>query len=184
MNIFTYLEKMYEEVKEHDWEELELKYRRLALSWSRKDVVRQIDDVDMSDYEKDLMKSLSEAVETADKTSAGAIYFEYDMDNNWQGNFFVCPEYQSEEEEDDDWASEWDKEVEGPDLPAFTAIYAEFGGYEDKKSSMGVTLCLIARTVSVFGRCVDNLPEHPFAICIGFHDQDPIWRIREVDEEE
>lgn len=184
MKIFDHLDKMYEDICENDWDEVETKYREFALKWAGKEIVKEIDAVDLDDYEKSIMQILSEAVETAEKTSAGAIYFEYDMDNNWQGHFYICPEYYLEEEEDEDWVTESDEDIEGPDLPAYADIYNEFGGAGGDKTEIGTTIYLIARTVCAFWRCVEQLPSTPaLAICIGYHGQDQIWRIREIEEQ-
>ena len=183
MKIFDHLDKMYEDICESEWDDVETKYRELTLKLAGTKIVREIDAIDIDDYEKSIMQTLYEAVETAEKASAGAIYFEYDMDNNWQGCFYICPAYYREEEEDEDWATDYDEEIEGPDLPAYADIYNEYGGAGGNKAEIGTTLYLIARTVCAFWRCVEQLPYTPaLAICIGYHGQDYIWRIREMEE--
>ena len=182
MNIYDYLDRMYEDLQESNWDRVEAKYRELAESLSDKKAVNRIEKIDLAEYKKLLYEGLREAVELAESESAHAIFFEYDMDNNWTGHFCICPEYFPETEEDDDWASEWEEEVAGPDLLDFARIHHDHGGLGDNESQNGITLYLIARTVCTFGHCVDDLPPTHLAICIAFHDQEPIWRIKENEE--
>lgn len=113
----------------------------------------------------------------ADQNSAAALYFEYDMDNDWQSSFFICNDYTMLSEEDDDWASDWISSVKGPDLKEFAKIYAE-NGFDYNEEAIGITLYLIIKTVILFGKVAESI-EINIPICIGFHDQDPIMRIRE-----
>ncbi|MBJ7968333.1 hypothetical protein JDS84_33600, partial [Bacillus cereus] len=75
----------------------------------------------------------------ANQNSAEAIYFEYDMDNDWNSTFFICDEYTKLSEEDDDWASDWISEVEGPDLKEFAQIYNE-NRFDNNEKALGTTL--------------------------------------------
>ena len=184
MNIFDYLDQMYEDVKSEDWDAIEAKYKELAKKLSKGKTAQKIAKINLTKFRETLAKKLSEAVETAENISAAAVYFKYDIDNDWQSCFFICPDYHPESEEDDDWACEWEEEVEGPKLPNFSKIYHKYSGDGDDASGNGITLYLIARTVCTFGRCVEDIPPTPVAICIGFHDQDPIWRILDKKEEE
>jgi len=184
MKIFEYLDLMREHLKEQDWDETESKYRELAVKMCGEKLAGRIAKVDLSEYQDALCESLSKAVEQAENLTAKAVYFEYDIDNDWQGVFLICPDYLPESEEDDDWACEWDDEVEGPSLTPFAKIYKKYGAYGDDEKGNGVTLFLIARTVCTFARCVDQLASTQVAICIGFHDQDPIWRILDIDNDE
>jgi len=180
MNIYNYLDQMYEDLNDKKWDAVEAKYREIALKSSGKKVVKRIAAVELGDYQKSLYECLLEAVELAEGLRFPAIYFEYDIDNNWQGRFLICSEYYPAHEEDDDWVSEWEEELDAPNLAPFAEVYQESGGYDDDDSRVGVTLYLIARTVCAFGRCVDDIARGKMAICIGFHDQSPIWRIREI----
>ena len=63
-------------------------------------------------YEESIRLALYEAIQIATSEEAKAIYFEYDLDNEWDSQFYICEEYFSLEEEDDDWASEWTYDVE------------------------------------------------------------------------
>lgn len=179
MKIYDYLDQIYEDLKENEWDSVEAKYRELALKFSGEKVTKRIGQIDLSEFQKSLYESLMESLDIAVTISAQAIYFEYDIENGWKGHFLICPEYYPESEEDEDWASEWEEEVEAPELTEFAKIYHEYGGYNDDDSRVGTTLYLITRLVCTFGRCVDGLTRNHKAICIGFPEQYPLWRIVE-----
>jgi hypothetical protein len=109
------------------------------------------------------------------KESTKSIYFEYDLDNDWSSCYFLCDDYNELEEQDDDWASDWSQNVEGPILTDFAEIFSE-NGFDGSEKAMGITLYLIARTVVVFAKACEKV-ECIIPICIAFHDQDPIMRV-------
>jgi hypothetical protein len=182
MNIYDYLDQIYEDLNENEWDTVEAKYKELALKCAGDKITNRIAQIDLSEYQKTLYECLLESMDIAEATSAQAIFFEYDIENGWKGRFLICPEYYPESEEDDDWASEWEEEVETRDLGDFATIYCEHGGYNDDDSRVATTLYLITRLVCTFGRCVDGLTRNHMAICIGFPEQDPLWRIVEKKE--
>ena len=115
----------------------------------------------------------------AQKQKAPAIYFEYDLDNNWDSTFFICKEYSALEDNDDDWASNWNEDLQGPRLKEFANIY-EIDGFDINETAVGSTIYLIARTVISYAKAYQVLSdESSLAVCIAFHDQDPIIRIKE-----
>lgn len=182
MNIYDYLDQIYEDLNENEWDGVEAKYKELGMKCAGEKVTNRIAQIDLGVYQKKLYECLLESMDIAEAISAQAIYFEYDIENDWKGRFLICTEYHAESEEDDDWASEWEGEVETPNLAEFAAIYREHGGYNDNDSRVATTLYLITRLVCTFGRCVDGLSRNHKAICIGFPEQDPLWRIVEKRE--
>ncbi|WP_241484418.1 hypothetical protein [Bacillus clarus] len=80
-------------------------------------------------------------------------------------------------EDDDDWACEWETCLEGPSLKRFNEIYNVSGGFDETDVATGVTIFLIARTIVSFLKSISNY-ELNIPICIGYHDQDPIMRIK------
>lgn len=183
MKIFDHLEEMYEFLRENDWDDLEAEYRERAEKWSGKKVADKIHSVKLKSYANKLEDALTRAVETAESLPAKAVYFEYDIDNDWKSYFYICPEYYPENEEEEEWAGEWEERIKGPSLPAFAKIYDKNGGHGDDDSGNGVTLYLISRTVAALGRALDDIPSTSLAVCIGYHDQEPIWRLQENEEE-
>ncbi|PEL48039.1 hypothetical protein CN605_05665 [Bacillus toyonensis] len=177
MEIYKYLDQIQIELLNHSWQEIEVKYYSLCSKLAGEEQAKQIQNIDIDLFQNKLEDTFSAALHIADKNSAAAIYFEYDIDNDWQSIFFVCDEYTELSEENDDWASDWSNEIEGPDLKEFASIYAE-NGFDATEKALGTTLYLIVRTVILFGKIVETAKKH-IPICIGFHDQDPIMRIQE-----
>ncbi|HWO97380.1 MAG TPA: hypothetical protein VNM45_13820 [Bacillus sp. (in: firmicutes)] len=177
MEIYEYLDQIQTELLDHSWEEIEAKYYDLCSKLAGEEQAKRIRNIDLDSFQNKLNDALQVSLHTADKHSAAAIYFEYDMDNDWQSVFFICDDYTMLSEEDDDWASDWISEVEGPDLKEFARIYAE-NGFDGTEKAIGTTLYLVVKTVTVFGSVVESRKNN-MPICIGFHDQDPIMRIQE-----
>jgi hypothetical protein len=183
MKIFDYLDRMKEDLSENDWEELGIKYRELAEELCGKDIAKKIARVSVKKYEKSLLEGLAKATDLAEDISARAIYFKYDIDDNWHGIFYICPDYNPAEIENDDWIYDWEREIKGPDMSKFAKLYQECRKMDCEKTKNGATLYLIARTISAFGKCVDQSVPRKLAICIGFHDQEQIWRMQDEEAE-
>lgn len=135
--------------------------------------------LDFASYEVKLRACYLEAVKRLKVTSARALYFEYDLDNLWDGNLFLCQEYNSEPVGDEDWACDWVDEVSGPRFEHASDLYLE-NDFDRSEKAKGSTLYLVARTVAAFGHCFDANPVAADAVCIAFHDQEPITRIHEA----
>ncbi|MGG3805652.1 hypothetical protein [Metabacillus fastidiosus] len=177
MEIYQYLDQIQTELLNHSWKEIEIKYYKLCSELAGKEQAQRIRDIDLNAFQSELNEALCTSLHIADQNSAAALYFEYDMDNEWKSSFFICNDYTMRSEEDDDWASDWISSVKGPDLKEFGKIYAE-NGFDYNEEAIGITLYLIIKTVIAFGKVAESI-EINIPICIGFHDQDPIMRIRE-----
>ncbi|MGG0301009.1 hypothetical protein ABEY59_10945 [Bacillus albus] len=174
MDMFQYLEEMQEDIFSLSVERIELKYFEICSMLSSTEYAERIKAIDLESYKESIRVGLDAAVEMATNEEAKAIYFEYDLDNEWNSQFYICEDYVLLEEEDDDWASEWTYDVEGPKSIELADVYAE-NGFDTNEEAIGITLYLIARTVCSFiSACSDVQSSIP--ICIGFHDQDPIIR--------
>lgn len=182
MRIYDQLEEMKRYIADNDWDGLEKSARKRAEKLAGKEVAQTIADVDLAAYTEQLEDALKEAYERAEEEEAAAVYFEYDMDNQWSGSLYVCADYSPEDDEDDDWASNCDEELEAPDCPALAELYEPDFDADDK--DRGTNGYLIARTIAAFGRCVEVMPDAEFAVCIGFHDQDVVTRIRDAEGRE
>ncbi|MEI4623965.1 hypothetical protein [Bacillus cereus] len=130
MGIYEYLDQIQTELLDHSWQEIEVKYYDLCSKLAGEEQAKRIRNIDLDAFQNKLNDTLYTSIHTADKHSAAAIYFEYDMDNDWQSVFFICNDYTALLEEGDDWASDWINEVEVPNLNGFARIYAE-SGYHD-----------------------------------------------------
>jgi len=179
VHIEDQLEEMRSYIASGDWDGLEKSARKRAEKLAGKDAAAAIAKVDLSQYTEQLGELMKDVFESAEEQEAAAVYFEYDMDNSWSGTFFVCQDYAPEEEEDDDWAADYDEEVEGPELGELAELYES--GFDTNDTERGVNGYLIARTIAAFGRAVHEMPDSEFAVCIGFHDQDRVTRIREAE---
>jgi len=178
MTIYERLAEMNPYIERSDWDGLERGYLSIAASLVGAPVLKRAEAVDFSQYEAGLRKPLGQALTRAGEPGVKAIYFEYDLDNNWKSAFYLCLSYFSEDQQDNDWAADWEQRIPGPDLPAASTVYREHG-FAKTDTAKGITLYLVARTVASFGRVVSQARRIGKPICIGFHDQDPIMRMRE-----
>lgn len=172
--MFQYLEEMQEDIFSLSVSRIESKYYDICSRLASSEDAKRIKLIQLDSYKESMRRGLKEALEIAASEEAKAIYLEYDLDNEWDSQFYICEEYVPLEEEDDDWASEWTYDIGGPRSVELADVYAE-NGFDTNEKAIGITLYLIARTVcsfmSVCSEVQSNIP-----ICIGFHDQDPIMR--------
>ncbi len=179
MNIFQYLNELQVDIKSKSTKEIESKYFDICAELAGIERAEKIRQVDTNNYVDSLKMGLEKSFIHAKNTNAPAIYFEYDLDNNWDSSFFICEVYSLLEEQDDDWACDWDKEIEGPSLQMYGEIY-ELDGFSGSEAAIGTTIYLVARTILSFIEAYESLGnESSIAVCIAFHDQDPIMRIKE-----
>jgi hypothetical protein len=155
---------------------LESNYYNQAREWAGRSLARRIAEVDLKHYQATLSRGLAEAGKSAEEHQAKAVCFEYDMDNGWDGRFFVCGQYAPESAKDDEWADEWIVEFEGPGIPEFGGFYRDFG-FDRTDQAKGSTLYMIARTVAALGRCAGPGAVGTAALCISYRGQNPILRI-------
>ncbi|MCA1052863.1 hypothetical protein LCM14_23870 [Priestia aryabhattai] len=177
MNIFDCLDELQAELFEKSYEEMEAKYYELCSITVKGNAAERIHNISLDTFQTQIKSSLQEAVRIVNEQSAKAIYFEYDMDSGWESTFFICDGYSSLIEEDDDWASDWIDEIEGPSNKEFAQIYQE-NGFDATEKAKAITLFLIVRTLVAFGTVAKSMKLN-VPLCIGFHDQDPIMRIKE-----
>ncbi|SCM95867.1 Uncharacterized protein BWINRASL_03115 [Bacillus mycoides] len=174
MDIFQYLEEMQEDIFSLSVEQIEVKYYDICSTLASSAHAEQIKSIPLDSYKEGMRIGLKEALEITASEETKAIYFEYDLDNEWDSQFYICDDYMFLEEEDEDWASDWTDKIEGPSLGELAAIYGE-NGFDSDRKSVGITLYLIARTVCSFISACSGIQSN-LPICIGFHDQDPIMR--------
>lgn len=165
MDIFQYLEGMQGDVFSLSVSQIESKYYDICSTLASSEHAERIKLIPLDLYKESMRIGLKEAK---------AIYFEYDLDNEWDSQFYICDDYMFLEEDDEDWASDWTDEIEGPSLGELADIYGE-NGFDSDKRAVGITLYLIARTVCSFISACSGVQSN-IPICIGFHDQDPIIR--------
>ena len=179
--IFDYIDDMQPFVRNGEWDSLEESYRAVCEKLAGTVQAKKVEALDFPSYENKLRSALSHAAQRLVRTGTKALYFEYDMDNAWRSGFFLCHTYNPQEVGNDEWACEYADDFEGPDFEAAGDVYLEDDGtFDETKKAMGTTLYLIARTVAAFGRCVESMEFEATAVCLAFHDQDPVVRIFEA----
>src|SRR5215510_13405863 len=94
-------------IASHDWDGLERTYRGLAAELAGKHQAARIAALDFASYQSLLGPFVVDAVMGAEARKAKAVYFEYDLDNDWQSRFYLCGEYNPESVNDEHWASDW-----------------------------------------------------------------------------
>jgi hypothetical protein len=176
MDIYEHLAEMKPFIQKQDWKGLETKYSTLCNALSGGAESKRISAISLTAYLVSLRKALTKSVSEAHKHKAKAIYFEYDLDNTWDSNFFICPAYNPEPQGDEDWACDWVSEVPGPSHQPMSEIYLE-NHFDKTDKAKGNTLYLVARTVSVLGQAMEGIGCDGLVVCAAFHDQDPIMRL-------
>lgn len=177
MDIFKLLNRLHKLAPKGQWDALEEHYYEKAVKLAGQKTADLIRNVDVTSYSQTIETALRKTVEEALEENAAAILYEYDLDNEWTGQICWCSEYFPEDKaESDDWAAG----AIGNELPPFPELARYYDeDFSGSKSTSGTNAYLIARTTAMFGRCVDKLPPLDMAVCIAFHDQDPLTRIRE-----
>jgi len=183
-DIYDYLKKIEQIILHNDWPGLEAFATELAISLAGEKIANEIAKINFDSYQDQLHEALQQAISIAKKQKAFAVYFEYDFDNDWQSHFFICQDYvarEQAEQEGDDWACDYDIKnvVNGPDFSLLSGLYKKNGFFNSTRVAVGSTILLIARTVAAFGRVCEKIACDNIAICIAFHGQDPIFRIKE-----
>jgi hypothetical protein len=128
--------------------------------------------LDAADYVVGLEAGALAAANRAKTLMAPAVYFEYDMDNGWSSNFFICSAYSSS---DSDWASDWQDHVQGPSMPSFAREYAS--GFATDAISQGRTVMLIARTLAALLEATKSWPSD-LVLGAAYHDQAEVSTLR------
>lgn len=182
LDIFDLLKQMNDFIKKADWHGLIEKHKILCNNYAGHTIENTISSIDTSTYKSNLKYYFDQAISQAIEINALAIYFEYNLDNLWSGLFCICEEYTAYErclEIGDDWACNFVIDINGPNFEEFSNQYAMTQSFNGDNASIAITTYLIARTIFAFGRVVHLTDTKNLNICIGFHDQDPIMRIKE-----
>lgn len=156
----------------HDSGQLLAFGRERCLALAGESITESLVAIDTADYVASLAEVARLAVTKAQEANAPAVYFEYDLDNAWSSNFFICSTYNAV---DSDWASDWQDHVPGPSMPAFAAPYdSRFG---DDPASQGRTVLLAARTMAAIVDATASWPER-LILAAAYHDQGQVTVIR------
>ncbi|QOL20384.1 hypothetical protein [Candidatus Bodocaedibacter vickermanii] len=179
-----FLDIIQELSTQKDWDGLESYFNKYCAALVSAEVANTIQNVNLSEYENNLMNKAKEALSLAIEHNAKAVYFEYYIPD-WSGGFYICPDYNSTEIQDDDWAANFisfrDDSLHfypfgSQNTFEFEDLFYECEGTEEQSV---VEYYLIARTTALFGRVSQTIDWGNIALCIGFHDQQIVTRIYE-----
>lgn len=182
MDIFELIEQMNDFINRKDWQGLISKHKQLCNYYAGPEIENKISSIDIKSYESNLKHSFQQSIAVAINIHAVAIYFEYNLDNLWDGDFFICKQYipyakSLETKYGDDWACYYETSVEGPRFEEFADLYDS--SFDKNDQAIVINTYLMAITVASFGKIAHSYNTKDLAICIAFHDQDPIMRIKE-----
>jgi len=177
MDIYEFLEELQKEILDMLLSKcvLEEKYYQLCLEENR-DAAIEIRKMDFSNYIDHIAKGYNKAVCLQNNYPIKAIYFEYDMYNDWQTQCFLSDNYNNIQQLDDDWACSWCEDFFLTDFEKLSEIYKKYL----RKFDTFVNLYLIVRTTLAFREAIgNNLNNNTAAICVAFHDQSIVTRLKE-----
>lgn len=178
-----FLDIVQEFSNQKDWNGLESYFNQYCKAFASVEVATNIKNVNLSEYENNLMNKAKEALSVGESHNVKAIYYEYNMPD-WSGGFYICPEYNSIEVQDDDWAANFifikSMLKFHPTIIPYTFEFSKiFYQCKVEEERTVVEYYLIARTTAMFGRVTQTIDWGNIALCIGFHDQQIVTRIYE-----
>ncbi len=186
MDIFEYLAEAHPYLAQSDFDGLESHFSKRCVQLGGAALAKEIGDISTVKFEEELLASFRTSLEASTSVPTVVIYYEYDLDELWRGNFFLCPNYSPFADYvkygDDDWACDYHikQTVKGPDFLAFGSVFARMKGFDKTPEETARTIYLVARTAASFGRkLLPHVSNQSLALCLAFHDQDPIFRIQE-----
>lgn len=167
-------------LRKSKWDAMEADYRRRAVAAVGEKVAGQIARVSLTTYGRRAGAMMRKALAEAAKTNAPAVYFHFDMLNDWAGDALVCNDYKPESDGDDDWASKVRKRIPGElTQRAFGDVYTERCASSTGRKADAVESYLIVRTLAAIGRAVAGADCKGVAMCAAYHDQDLVFRLYE-----
>jgi hypothetical protein len=174
VDIETAIDAMHDSIALRDWARLEKESDEACeqADPARAEVVRSIA---LAPYVAALKTGLDAAAGHLPRDVA-AIYWEFDVDNRWSSAFFLCRSYRSEEDGDDEWASDFDPAltIAGPSMPLLASQLAST--WNGSPRDAAVNAFLVARTIASIGRASTNWG-HQVPLCAGYHDQWVVFRV-------
>jgi hypothetical protein len=108
VDVFARIEAMRPWIALRDWAGLERNFRD-ACRADAPDREPGVSAVDLRQYSAALT-DLIERIPHLLGPKIAAVYWEFDLDNEWSSAAFLCLAYEPEGAADDDWASEFDVE--------------------------------------------------------------------------
>jgi hypothetical protein len=175
---FSLLDELESDLETLTTRALDDKYREFAIDTVGSEVAEAIARLPTTTDGRALERGLLDALDRCARAGAVVVNIEYDLHHQWAVWFFVCHDYSAPEEGDDSWAGEYAEEVRGPTLDDLASLHHAHGAFDDS-SRFGATLYLIARFCLTLRDLVRAAPHPHLGVSVGYHKQDPIWRLRE-----
>jgi len=183
-NLFDYIDEMEPYLEKGHWDKLETNDFQVWQSLAGEKEALKINKINLKEYEYLLKQCFAEVLRYAQSVTAKAILFHYDKYNDWSSNFFVHHVYTKgtdyTESAHEDWACDYQYDIQGPSVEAFSKIYKKNYGDYNRAKDIGICTYLQARTIASFGRMTDWFHIDEMAICICYHGQGKVMRIIEI----
>jgi hypothetical protein len=183
LSLKDFLDKLQSFSDEKKWDEIESYFYEYCLYYSSEEIAESIKKAQLDKYREAIEILNDRALGLAKQYHAKAVYFEYDLDNQWDSGYCICEDYASREEGDDDWAADFmllDDELDFYPVVEFGEFeFADYyrGGFMATSLNAAVNFYLIARTTALFGKMNESKDWGSIVLCIGFHDQEIVTRI-------
>jgi hypothetical protein len=172
-NIPRELKWMESRCAKRDWSAIESRYLDLHGVFSTT-LATAIQQIDLSKYITQISHHLNIAATCARSVAMQAVYFEYDMDNDWRSAFYLCPG----PTQDPDWSCKWVAMVPSAPLDPFAEVLSQSDGFCETPEASALSLHLIARTICALGRAAQTVDLTGLSLSMGYHDQDPITNVQ------
>lgn len=172
-------------VKHNDWAGLESYFNQYCAHFISDKIAADIQKVDLADCGVYLRNKALEALKLGKAYNVSAIYYEYNMWNDWASQFYICPDYNPVGANDDGWVQMFiplKGELEGYEPSADNNSFEFSKALFDCKNIEERTAAeyyLAARTTAVFGRAIEEIDFGNIALCCGFQGQQSVTRIYE-----
>lgn len=176
MDVYEHLRQMAPRISARDWADLEFTYRAVCARLCGPGTADRIAKIELGGYVDALASGLSRSLLRAQALGAKAVHFEFDLEEGWKGEFLLCRRYTSGSES---WIENAAEELPGPDCPELARVFEAYG-FDDSSASTGALVYLLARTAGAVGQAFDAIPAPgELAVCFGFKDQNPLFRLQE-----
>jgi hypothetical protein len=183
LSLDDFLEKLQSCADGKKWGELEDYFYEYCLHYSSEETAHSIKNAQLEEYKQAIEILNDKALGLAKQHNAKAVYFEYNLDNQWNSGYYICENYLSKEEDDDDWAADFmllDDELDFcPEFGEFEFANHYRVGFMATPLNAAVNFYLIARTTTLFGKMNNSIDWGNIALCIGFHGQQIATRIKD-----
>ena len=141
------------------------------------EIANRIKNADWETFRRNCVALLLKTWSALDESTTKAVYYEYDLDNEWCGDFFFCKKYNPIEARDDDWACEYADCCSAPAIPVIPELCLDFEASREELLLVCYGVAMIGKQMLLIAsELLKENPKFP-RLCFAFHDQDPITRV-------